>query len=57
MAHRTDQPDQQPSPPRTCPACSGHGGRTIDTSHDGITIQTWQYCNGCSGNGITGGGV
>jgi DnaJ-class molecular chaperone len=56
MPERTDQPPEQHSP-RTCTACSGDGGRTINTSHDGVTVETWQYCNGCSGTGTAGGGV
>lgn len=57
MAQPTQQPPEQPSYPRACNGCSGNGGRTIETSHDGKIIQTWQICNGCSGAGVAGGGI
>jgi DnaJ-class molecular chaperone len=53
----SEQQSNQPSYPRACNGCSGHGGRTIETSHDGKIIQTWQICNGCSGTGVAGGGI
>ncbi|WP_236568723.1 hypothetical protein [Streptomyces sp. MBT58] len=35
-----------------CSSCQGVGGRTIDTSSDGVTRQHWQSCTACSGTGV-----
>lgn len=50
MANRTDQPPEQPTP-RTCTGCGGNGGRTEDTSSNGITRQNWVSCGSCGGSG------
>ncbi|WP_199808739.1 hypothetical protein [Streptomyces sp. NRRL F-5702] len=36
----------------TCGSCNGAGGKTIDTSGDGVTRQHWQTCTSCSGTGV-----
>ncbi|MER8219713.1 hypothetical protein ABTZ58_03765 [Streptomyces sp. NPDC094143] len=38
--------EQQP-----CGSCSGAGGRTEDTSADGVTRQSWRRCDDCHGTG------
>lgn len=35
----------------TCNSCNGAGGRTEDTSSDGVTRQTWHSCTTCAGTG------
>lgn len=35
----------------TCGSCSGAGGKTVDTSSDGVTRQHWQTCTTCNGTG------
>ncbi|NJP73388.1 hypothetical protein [Streptomyces sp. C1-2] len=52
--NRTD--GGHPPTPRTCTTCTGSGGRTVDTSHDGKTVQHWQPCGPCRGTGVQGGG-
>lgn len=56
MPERTDQPPEQPSP-RACGDCKGDCGKTVDTSSNGKTIQTWQNCEPCHGTGVQGGGI
>ncbi|MFJ6661599.1 hypothetical protein ACIQNG_35410 [Streptomyces sp. NPDC091377] len=36
---------------RPCGACSGKGGKTVDTSSDGVTRKHWQTCGICKGTG------
>ncbi|MEU5161237.1 hypothetical protein AB0G74_16745 [Streptomyces sp. NPDC020875] len=36
---------------RACPSCAGAGGRTEDTSSDGIVRRTWRSCTACGGTG------
>ncbi|MDX2981608.1 hypothetical protein ACTFBT_38190 [Streptomyces microflavus] len=36
---------------RPCTSCQGAGGRTVDTSSDGVTRQHWQSCTPCGGTG------
>ncbi|MFE9935875.1 hypothetical protein [Streptomyces hirsutus] len=48
--------EQQPTP-RTCTSCSGAGGKAVDTSRDGKTVQHWQRCGNCSGTGVQSGGI
>jgi DnaJ-class molecular chaperone len=50
---RTDRPPQQPTP-RTCTGCNGDGGRTVDTSSNGIVRQNWKTCDTCNGSGTAG---
>ncbi|MFF5893834.1 hypothetical protein ACFY72_34460 [Streptomyces globisporus] len=35
-----------------CTSCGGQGGRTIDTSGDGVSRQNWQSCVPCGGTGV-----
>ncbi|MGW3954062.1 hypothetical protein ACWEKM_24785 [Streptomyces sp. NPDC004752] len=37
-----------------CGACGGAGGRTVDTSSDGVTRQNWERCTACGGTGVAG---
>ncbi|WP_435841873.1 hypothetical protein [Streptomyces globisporus] len=37
---------------RPCTSCGGQGGRTIDTSGDGVSRQSWQSCVPCGGTGV-----
>lgn len=37
--------------PRPCKSCEGNGGRSVDTSSDGVARQTWQTCKPCRGTG------
>ncbi|MFB6814509.1 hypothetical protein ACFCV8_08180 [Streptomyces sp. NPDC056347] len=34
-----------------CQSCGGQGGRTEDTSSDGVTRQNWVMCRSCNGSG------
>jgi len=36
---------------QTCPTCKGAGGKTVDTSSDGVTRKTWRTCGTCKGKG------
>ncbi|MFD7761868.1 hypothetical protein [Streptomyces microflavus] len=36
---------------RPCTSCQGAGGRTVDTSSDGVSRQHWQSCTPCGGSG------
>lgn len=36
---------------QTCGSCGGVGGRTEDTSADGVTRQSWKTCQACNGTG------
>jgi DnaJ-class molecular chaperone len=44
--------EQQPPP---CNTCQGAGGRTVDTSSNGIRRQNWKTCGTCHGSGTAGG--
>lgn len=35
-----------------CTSCGGQGGKTVDTSSDGVTRQHWQSCQPCGGTGV-----
>ncbi|MGQ7754851.1 hypothetical protein ACUN29_41620 (plasmid) [Streptomyces sp. WC2508] len=35
-----------------CGACNGEGGRTVDTSSDGVIRQHWVSCQTCRGLGV-----
>ncbi|MFJ3973483.1 hypothetical protein ACIPYR_35820 [Streptomyces parvus] len=35
-----------------CTSCDGQGGKTIDTSGDGVSRQSWQSCVPCGGTGV-----
>ncbi|MBK3588656.1 hypothetical protein JHN49_35205 [Streptomyces sp. MBT57] len=37
---------------RPCTSCQGAGGRTVDTSSDGVSRQHWQSCTPCGGTGV-----
>ncbi|MFD3851767.1 hypothetical protein ACFWVB_38740 [Streptomyces microflavus] len=37
---------------RPCTSCQGAGGRTVDTSSDGVSRQHWQSCTPCGGSGV-----
>ncbi|MFF5881070.1 hypothetical protein ACIQ9M_34575 [Streptomyces californicus] len=37
---------------RACGDCGGAGGKTVDTSGDGVSRQHWQTCTSCSGTGV-----
>ncbi|WP_285438067.1 hypothetical protein [Streptomyces sp. ISL-98] len=37
--------------PRPCSDCHGSGGRTEDTSGDGVARQTGRSCQSCHGTG------
>lgn len=34
-----------------CGACGGTGGKTVDTSENGVSRQNWQSCGTCHGTG------
>ena len=34
-----------------CGACNGTGGKTVDTSENGVSRQNWQSCGTCHGTG------
>ncbi|GHB18858.1 hypothetical protein GCM10010392_54390 [Streptomyces clavifer] len=36
---------------QACTSCHGAGGKTVDTSSDGVSRQHWQSCGACSGSG------
>ncbi|MEU2762964.1 hypothetical protein [Streptomyces sp. NPDC007094] len=40
-----------PAAGRSCKSCGGTGGRTVDTSSDGVSRQHWQTCTTCNGTG------
>ncbi|MFD4224757.1 hypothetical protein [Streptomyces griseus] len=35
-----------------CTSCGGKGGKTVDTSGDGVSRQNWQSCQPCGGTGV-----
>lgn len=35
-----------------CTSCGGQGGKTVDTSGDGVSRQNWQSCVPCGGTGV-----
>ncbi|MFJ6493496.1 hypothetical protein [Streptomyces californicus] len=37
---------------RACGDCGGAGGKSVDTSGDGVSRQHWQTCTSCSGTGV-----
>ncbi|MEW2313547.1 hypothetical protein AB0918_33760 [Streptomyces sp. NPDC006864] len=37
---------------RPCTPCQGAGGKTVDTSGDGVSRQNWQTCVPCGGTGV-----
>ena len=41
---------------KQCGTCHGNGGKTVDTSSNGIQRRNWKTCGTCQGSGQAGGG-